>query len=100
MSRRRESKGKARKGGEGAVGESFKDVVIDPEVVSSIESDVARMKYVTPFILSRRHELTISAARRVLKLLESKGVVELYSKSRRSPLYVPSQKQAGKRRVS
>jgi small subunit ribosomal protein S25e len=70
-----------------------KEVELDPritgEVLEKALKELPREKTLTPFKVSTRLGIPISSAKRILRLLESKGVIRLYSQSRRNPIYVP-----------
>lgn len=55
-----------------------------------IISEIRKMKYLTPYIIANRFGLKISRAKRVLRELESRGIIKIYDKNRRVPIYVPA----------
>ncbi|MCE4613076.1 MAG: hypothetical protein F7C07_04525 [Desulfurococcales archaeon] len=70
-----------------------KEAELDPRITSEILDrafkELPREKSLTPFKVATRLGIPISSAKRVLRLLESKGLVKLYSPNRRNPIYVP-----------
>ena len=65
---------------------------VPENVVKRIAREVQREKFVTPYMIAERYSMTISLAKQVLRRLEREGVVELYAKNRRAPIYVPKRK--------
>jgi len=59
----------------------------------AVIKDIKGLKYVTPYVLASRLGLKLSRAKRVLRELESRGVLVAVDKNSRVPIYVP----AGKR---
>ena len=53
-----------------------------------IAREIRREKFVTPFAISERYNMTISLAKQVLRRLEREGLVELYIRNRRDPVYI------------
>ena len=66
------------------------NVSVPDALLSRAEKDLVREAYMTPYTVAQKYNVTISTARKLLKMLEEKGVLKLYSKSRRSPVYVPA----------
>ncbi len=67
-------------------------VVAEGDVLKKAEAIVKRTQFVTPYILANKMEISIGLAKRVLRDLETKGVVKLYSKNRRVQIYVPAER--------
>jgi len=65
---------------------------VPENVVKRIARDIAREKFVTPYMIAERYSMTISLAKQVLRRLEREGVVELYARNRRAPIYVPKRR--------
>ncbi|MET1128434.1 MAG: 30S ribosomal protein S25e [Thermoproteota archaeon] len=57
-----------------------------------IAREVVREKFVTPYMIAEKYDMTISLAKQVLRRLEREGVLKLYAPSRRAPIYVPARK--------
>ncbi|ABL78416.1 30S ribosomal protein S25e [Thermofilum pendens] len=51
--------------------------------------EIRGLKYVTPYVLASKFSLKLSRAKKVLRELESRGVVVAYDKNSRVPIYVP-----------
>ncbi|ALU11876.1 30S ribosomal protein S25 [Ignicoccus islandicus DSM 13165] len=66
-------------------------VVAEGDVLRKAEAIVRKMQYVTPYVLANKMEVGIGLAKRILRDLETKGVVKLYSKNRRVQVYVPAE---------
>ncbi|NPA84515.1 MAG: hypothetical protein GXO07_00740 [Crenarchaeota archaeon] len=67
-------------------------VVAEENVVEQAEKAIRGMKFVTPTSLSEKMGISVGLAKRVLRDLETKGVLKLYSKNRRVQVYVPADK--------
>ena len=59
-----------------------------------IARDIRREKFVTPYMIAEKYSMTVSLAKQVLRRLEREGLVELYSPSRRAPIYLVKQQAA------
>lgn len=81
-------------------GNPSREVELDPkitgEVLERALNELPREKTLTPFKVATRLGIPISSAKRILRLLESKGIIRLYSRSRRNPIYVPLEPATGK----
>ncbi|MCE4608035.1 MAG: hypothetical protein F7B61_03640 [Caldisphaeraceae archaeon] len=62
-------------------------------LLARVKRDVERMSYITPYKASVSYGIPVSVARRLLKELEGEGLLMLYSKSKRNPIYVPKSNQ-------
>ncbi|MEM1509414.1 MAG: hypothetical protein QXY49_05290 [Thermofilaceae archaeon] len=58
--------------------------------MNEILKEISKWSYITPFLLSSRFGLKISAAKQVLGSLEGQGVIKLVDSNRRTRIYVPS----------
>ncbi|ABU81377.1 30S ribosomal protein S25E [Ignicoccus hospitalis] len=67
-------------------------VVAEANVVDQAQKAIRGMKYVTPTILAEKMGISVGLAKRVLRDLETRGVLKLYAKNRRVQVYVPSDK--------
>jgi len=65
------------------------DVSVPAELLKRAEREVKGMDYITPFSLAQKLNVSLSTAKKILRMLEESKAVELVSRSRRSPLYVP-----------
>jgi small subunit ribosomal protein S25e len=61
---------------------------VPEQLYRRIMREIRREKFITPYMLAEKYNMTISLARQVLRRLEREGVVELYSPNRRAPIYV------------
>ncbi len=66
---------------------------VPENIYRRIARDIRREKFVTPYAIAEKYSMTISLAKQVLKRLESEGLVQLYAKNRRAPLYLVVQQQ-------
>ncbi|MEB2793667.1 MAG: hypothetical protein G5Z42_05485 [Caldisphaeraceae archaeon] len=62
-------------------------------LLARVKKDVERVSYITPYKASVSYGIPISVARRLLKELEGEGLLTLYSRSKRNPIYVPRSNQ-------
>ncbi len=67
-------------------------VVAEADVVDKAAKVVRHMKFVTPNALAEKMEISVGVAKRVLRDLETRGVLKLYAKNRRVQIYVPADK--------
>ncbi len=66
-------------------------VVEVPEgLYQRIKREIVKEKFVTPYMLAERYNMTITLAKRVLRRLVREGVMRVYSYNRRAPIYVPA----------
>lgn len=63
--------------------------LVDPALVDKIARDIRGLDVITPFILTQRYNLKYSTAKKVLLELANRGVVEIYSKTRRLIIALP-----------
>jgi len=66
---------------------------VDSKLLERAKKEVPKMKYVTPYRLSKRYDITFSMAKKILRILESEGLIVRYSGTRRTPIYVPASKE-------
>lgn len=66
------------------------NVSVPDALLVRAEKDLVREVYMTPYTVAQRYNVTISTARKLLRMLAEKGVLKLYSRNRRSPVYVPA----------
>ena len=65
------------------------NVAVPAELVKRAEKEFPKESYWTPFKVAQKYNMTLSSARKLLKIMEEKGVIALYTRNRRSPVYVP-----------
>ncbi len=80
----------AEKGQRGIVQQAFYDVGLPEELVKRVEREARNASYLTPYLIHSRYGVSLTTARRVLRELEKRGVLKLYSPGRRVPIYVPA----------
>ena len=56
--------------------------------VEQVVNGIKKMPYVTPHVLYSKFGIKISRAKRVLRELESRGILVAVDKNRRCPIYV------------
>jgi small subunit ribosomal protein S25e len=65
------------------------NVAVPEEIIRRAEREFPKETYWTPFKVAQKYNMTISSARKLLKIMEEKGVIALYTRNSRSPVYVP-----------
>ena len=53
-----------------------------------ISKEIKKEKFVTPYMVAEKYNMTVSLAKQVLRRLEKEGIVELYAPNRRAPIYI------------
>lgn len=73
-----------------SVEHAYRTTIDMASIIQKIRSDVEKgtVKYFTPYILAQAMNIKISDARRALKEASKLGILRLYSRGRRSPVYV------------
>ncbi len=66
------------------------EVEVPESLYQRIKREIVREKFVTPYMLAERYNMTITLAKRVLRRLVREGVLRVYSYNRRAPIYVPA----------
>lgn len=64
-------------------------VFIPEGLYKRIAREVVNEKYVTPYLLAEKYNMTISLAKRVIRRLVKEGILIEYAHNRRAPIYVP-----------
>jgi len=70
--------------------------VLTQASIDQIVGEIAKMPYVTPYLVATKFGLKISRAKKILKRLAGKGVLVVYDYNRRVPIYVPAAKTGQK----
>lgn len=65
------------------------DVSLPEELVERAKRDLRREKYLTPFRVHQKYNVSLTTARKLLRRLEEEGLIVKFSSNRRSPVYVP-----------
>ncbi len=68
-------------------------VVADEGIVDKAQKVVKSMNFVTPSALAEKLGVDMGLAKRILRDLENRGVLKLYSRNRRIQIYVPAGKE-------
>ena len=63
--------------------------MIDPSIIDKIARDIRSMDVVTPFVLTQRYNIKYSTAKKVIKELAARGVLDIVLKSRRIIIALP-----------
>jgi small subunit ribosomal protein S25e len=69
------------------------DPLVPKELIERAKRDLRRESHLTPFRLAQRYDVTISVAKKILKILEEEGLIVRVGGTRRSPIYVPKGKE-------
>jgi len=92
------AKQKGKGGGKGrearsTVQQAAYDVGLPEEILSKVRGDLRRERYLTPFKVAQRYDVSVSTAKRILKALEEEGLLRRVGGTRRTPIYVPKGKE-------
>ncbi len=63
--------------------------LIDPSIVDKVARDIKNIGIVTPFALCQRYNLKYSTAKKIIKELAARGLLEIVLKSRRIIVALP-----------
>ena len=66
--------------------EAYK-VFIDPKEKEELKKYAKKVKYITPYLVSRKMEVKLSTARKILKELAEEGIIKLEEKNREVEIY-------------
>ena len=72
-----------------AVEKVIRNVLVDDELISTIEEEIPKMKIVTPTIISGKYNLRVSIAKEIINMLENQGKLKLVEHNRRIKVYKP-----------
>jgi len=64
--------------------------ITTPNLSEKFESELKKMKVITPYSVASRFDLRLSVARDFLRELEHKGMITFVSKSRNLRIYKPA----------
>ncbi len=81
------------KGQRSIVQQALYDVSVQQELLDKIAKDAKHQKFLTPYMVHERYGVSITTARKVLRMLAEQGVLKLYMPGRRTPIYVPAEKK-------
>ncbi len=68
-----------------------KNIQISNDMIKKIQEEIKREKMITPYELATKSNITISVAKRILKDLNSQGVIKEVFRNRRTAIYINSQ---------
>ncbi len=63
--------------------------LVDPSIIDRVTREIKSFDIVTPFLLTQRYNIKYSTAKKVILELAQRGLVEVYSKSRRLIIAIP-----------
>lgn len=55
-----------------------------------IKREIVKEKFITPYMMAEKYNMTVSLAKKVLRRLVREGVLKVYVYNRRAPIYVPA----------
>ncbi|MCE4612127.1 MAG: 30S ribosomal protein S25e [Desulfurococcales archaeon] len=85
-------KRKEESGGGSRASEEAIIVDITPSLMEQARRELVREKWITPYKVASRYGIKVSLAKKLLRTLEREGLIVLFSKNRRSPVYVPKER--------
>ncbi len=68
------------------------DVSLPKELLDRAKRDLRKEKYITPYRLSQKYNVTLSTARKIINALVEEGLIVKFGGTRRTPIYVPKDK--------
>ena len=86
----RKRKGEA--GGPSRASEEAMIVDLTPSLIEQARRELGREKWITPYKVASRYGIKVSLAKKLLRTLEREGLIVLFSRNRRSPVYVPKER--------
>ncbi len=63
--------------------------LIDPSIIDRVAKEIKSFDVVTPFVLTQRYNIKYSTAKKVIKALAERGLVDIVLKARRIIIAVP-----------
>ncbi len=63
------------------------DVAVPEDLYRRAEREIKSMEFITPYTLSQRLGVSISTAKKVIRMLADNKKIKLYSPGRRAPVY-------------
>ncbi len=75
-----------------AVEQARYDVSLPQELLDRARRDAERERYMTPYRVAQKYNVTISTARKILYALEEEGVLVRFTRNRRSPIFIHKSK--------
>lgn len=88
----KKKKGGGEEKGRSIVAQAEYDVSVPQELLEKARRELRRERYLTPWTVSQKYSVSLSTARKLLRMLEEEGVIVRFSGSRRSPVYLPREK--------
>lgn len=86
----KQQKAEEKKKGQSKTGKEVisRAVTIDDETKKRVLDEIKKENIVTPYTLATKAGISISVAKKILKELENQNIVKLYSRDRRTEIYV------------
>ncbi len=80
------------KGSRSIVKQALYDSHTADELVNRVRKDLKRgqFSYLTPYLVSEKYSISISTAKKILRVLLNENAIRVFSGGRRAPLYVPT----------
>lgn len=66
--------------------------IMNKKVIEDVKRSINSFKYLTPWVISNKYEINMGDAKRILKILELEGLIELVYPDNRNPIYKPKKK--------
>ncbi|MEM3832262.1 MAG: hypothetical protein QW128_01500 [Thermoprotei archaeon] len=63
--------------------------IVDTSLMGRVKAELKNFKYLSPWVISSQFSVKMGEAKRLLKRLESEGIVELVAHDDRNPIYKP-----------
>jgi len=63
--------------------------LIDPSLITKISREINSFDVITPFILSQRYNIKYSVAKKIIKELHQRNLIDIVSKNRRIIIAIP-----------
>ena len=63
--------------------------ITDKEALERLRKELKQFKYLTPWVVKERYEVKMGDAKRMLKILELEGHLEVVHHDNRNPIYKP-----------
>lgn len=65
-----------------------KNITISNDTIKKIQEEISKEKIITPYVLANKVGVTLSVAKRILKDLNSQGVIKEQFRNRRTGVYI------------
>jgi len=66
---------------------TVRENIEEGEILKQVKKEIKSFKYLTPYIISNKHNIKLSQSKKVLRKMEEEKIIKLIANSRRAPLY-------------